>query len=196
MGQRACDPGGTKITHCSPSDVNSGWPAFDRLNPLLQWSYADVWQFLFQFQVPYCELYAQGFTSLGHRHNSQRNTALWDEQAQRYKHAAELKDESQERQGRLGFAPLSSAKIAAPAVSLPQQQQQQQQPTATQNEDDSSRPSVSVTSSQLMRHSSSESTDLSRSQAARDSLSSIQPSAAATQRMSQISEHPIPPQSQ
>jgi len=73
MGQRVGDPG---CTMESVARSDPGWPPFDRINPLLRWSYADVWLFLREFRLPYCTLYDQGYTSLGHRFNTVPNPKL------------------------------------------------------------------------------------------------------------------------
>ena len=35
------------------------------LNPILDWTEEDVWRFIHTYQIPYCELYDQGFRRLG-----------------------------------------------------------------------------------------------------------------------------------
>ena len=51
-----------------------GWPAFLRVNPMLHWSYYDVWGLLAAGGgLPYCELYDRGFTSIGSVANTEPN---------------------------------------------------------------------------------------------------------------------------
>ena len=46
----------------APSDVHKGYPEFFRINPIIGWSYDQVWTFIKDFQVPYCPLYDEGTT--------------------------------------------------------------------------------------------------------------------------------------
>jgi FAD synthetase len=47
-----------KLSFRNMTDHN--WPQFERVNPVINWSYNDVWTFLRNLQVPYCSLYDDG----------------------------------------------------------------------------------------------------------------------------------------
>jgi len=74
MGNRRTDPWSQNLSAICPS--SQGWPIFTRVFPILDWSYSDVWGFLKEFDLTYCSLYDQGYTSLGEIHNSQKNPYL------------------------------------------------------------------------------------------------------------------------
>jgi len=50
------------LSHRNMTDP--GWPAFERINPIINWDYADVWTFLRKLRVNYCVLYDEGWVSL------------------------------------------------------------------------------------------------------------------------------------
>lgn len=99
MGMRRGDPGSENLDTFAPTD--NGWPSMIRVNPILDWSYAQVWEFLLKHNVPYCSLYDQGYTSLGAKATTKRNPLLIDaSNPTQYLPAHTLTDGSVERQGR------------------------------------------------------------------------------------------------
>ncbi|KAH8420584.1 hypothetical protein KR009_011708, partial [Drosophila setifemur] len=119
VGSRNTDPYCQHLAPMQPTD--NDWPPMMRLNPLLEWSYHDVWHYIHMHSVPYCSLYDRGFTSIGYRSNTVPNphlkriqcnclcaansdsdsssvvTCICDD----YRPAWELEDPTQERAGRL-----------------------------------------------------------------------------------------------
>lgn len=74
LGTRVGDPNCGTPAFFSPS---SPWmPPFMRVNPIIYWDYGTVWFFLKFFQLPYCSLYDQGYTSIGKKSNTLQNSHL------------------------------------------------------------------------------------------------------------------------
>jgi len=105
IGIRRGDPFSDKLTHKDMTDKD--WPEFMRIHPIINWTYAHVWQFLRLLKVNYCSLYDQGYTSLGSTYNTYPNPALrieadsTDSRSVVFKPAYELRDGSLERCGRM-----------------------------------------------------------------------------------------------
>ena len=74
MGNRRTDPWSNDLEPFCKS--SPGWPDFTRILPVLDWSYGDVWKFLKEFNLPYCSLYDEGYTSLGEINNTIKNPHL------------------------------------------------------------------------------------------------------------------------
>ena len=99
LGTRTSDPNAKGQGQFSPS---SDWmPPFMRVNPVLDWSYGHVWHFLRKFNLPYCSLYDDGYTSLGSVHDTLPCPALEKPNQDGFWPAYMLSDWSQERAGRL-----------------------------------------------------------------------------------------------
>ncbi|KAK0651811.1 hypothetical protein B0T16DRAFT_87641 [Cercophora newfieldiana] len=99
MGTRRTDPHSENLEHFSPTDTD--WPQLMRVNPLIDWHYAEIWAFIRQLELPFCCLYEQGFSSLGGVTNTRPNPALaLDADGKKFRPAYELVRDDEERLGR------------------------------------------------------------------------------------------------
>ncbi|EEE54271.1 hypothetical protein OsJ_01171 [Oryza sativa Japonica Group] len=99
IGTRIGDPNAVGQEQFSPS--SPGWPPFMRVNPILDWSYRDVWSFLLTCKVKYCSLYDQGYTSIGSIYDTVPNALLCDSTTGKsFRPAYMLSDGRLERAGR------------------------------------------------------------------------------------------------
>lgn len=98
LGVRKGDPEGKGIK--SFERTSPGWPPAMRVFPLLHWDYKDVWSYIDALNLPVCELYKQGFTSIGSPSKTAPNPHLYDSISKTYQHARELKNDDLERVGR------------------------------------------------------------------------------------------------
>ncbi|BFZ56615.1 3'-phosphoadenosine 5'-phosphosulfate sulfotransferase [Savitreella phatthalungensis] len=112
VGTRRNDPHGANLKFFDPTD--QGWPSFMRVHPIIDWNYAQIWDFLLAMEVPYCILYDLGYTSLGGQSDTLPNPSLAidapavqlagsgenGESTVRYRPAWALVDGAEERMGR------------------------------------------------------------------------------------------------
>ncbi|XP_047330924.1 FAD synthase-like isoform X2 [Impatiens glandulifera] len=103
LGVRIGDPTAVGQEQFSPS--SPGWPSFMRINPILDWSYRDVWAFLLTSKVRYCSLYDKGYTSIGSIHDTVPNALLSmsnsPNSGEKFRPAYLLSDGRLERAGRV-----------------------------------------------------------------------------------------------
>ncbi|KAL2671248.1 hypothetical protein Neosp_013827 [[Neocosmospora] mangrovei] len=100
VGTRRTDPHGENLTHFDPTD--SGWPAFMRVHPVIDWHYAQIWAFIRHLGISYCPLYDQGYTSLGGKKDTHPNPHLkkQGQNGEGFRPAYELIADDEERLGR------------------------------------------------------------------------------------------------
>ena len=98
-GIRRTDPYGSKTDYIKETD--SDWPRVYLVNPLLDWTYTDIWDYIFKNKLKYCSLYDKGYTSLGTTKNTIKNVFLLKApNTSEYLPAYMLSDTTQERCGR------------------------------------------------------------------------------------------------
>ena len=98
LGTRSNDPNAGSQNIYAPS--SHYMPPFLRVNPILNWNYGQVWHFLRTFELPYCKLYDDGYTSLGTVKDTMPCPALKKDNDE-YWPAYMLSDWDQERAGRI-----------------------------------------------------------------------------------------------
>ncbi|KAG0674281.1 hypothetical protein C6P40_001188 [Pichia californica] len=85
VGIRRTDPYGSTLNLEQRTDTHRGWPDFMRINPILEWHTSEIWYFIkwlerdssnTNFNIDYCSLYNDGYTSLGGCDNTVRNPQL------------------------------------------------------------------------------------------------------------------------
>lgn len=79
LGTRRGDPYSADLEFYCPSDTDKGWATFMRIHPIIDWTYEQIWRFLRDFKIPYCNLYDKGYTHLGNISNSGPNEFLLQE---------------------------------------------------------------------------------------------------------------------
>ncbi|KAL7539266.1 hypothetical protein ACHAXR_009133 [Thalassiosira sp. AJA248-18] len=100
LGTRKDDPNAGSQGIYAPS--SHYMPPFLRVNPILDWTYGHVWHFLRFFELPYCSLYDDGYTSLGTVKNTLPCPALRkDGENEEYWPAYMLREWGLERAGRI-----------------------------------------------------------------------------------------------
>ncbi|KXT03368.1 hypothetical protein AC578_3964 [Pseudocercospora eumusae] len=96
VGTRRTDPHGRNLSFFDMTDTH--WPSFMRIHPVIDWHYAEIWAFIRELDVEYCELYDLGYTSLGGTDDTHPNPAL--KEGDGYRPAYELVEDEEERLGR------------------------------------------------------------------------------------------------
>ncbi|KAI0478608.1 hypothetical protein GGR56DRAFT_330164 [Xylariaceae sp. FL0804] len=99
VGTRRTDPHGARLAAFDPTDP--GWPPFMRVHPVIDWHYREIWGFIRALEIPYCELYDMGYTSLGGTDDTHPNPALrLKGSSDGFRPAYELMEDDEERLGR------------------------------------------------------------------------------------------------
>jgi 3'-phosphoadenosine 5'-phosphosulfate sulfotransferase (PAPS reductase)/FAD synthetase len=75
MGTRRTDSAYfASMSAFAPTDGD--WPSFMRINPILEWTYSEIWYFMRKLKLPYCTLYDRGYTSVDNTLNTVPNQDL------------------------------------------------------------------------------------------------------------------------
>ena len=82
------------------SMTDGDWPEFMRINPILDWSFSEIWFLIRLYKIPYCILYDFGFTSIDNKLNTIPNKDLCKPNNQGYFPAYLLENQETERTSR------------------------------------------------------------------------------------------------
>jgi len=74
MGCRESDFKNNK--HCNIEITDDGWPQIIRVYPIFDWTYEEVWLYHKMYNLDYCSLYDEGYTSLGVYYKTYKNKEL------------------------------------------------------------------------------------------------------------------------
>jgi FAD synthetase len=106
MGTRRTDPYASNMLPFS--STTEGWPTYGLINPILDWSYQDIWKFTLGNGFHYCVLYELGYSSIGNKNDTSPNPYLKKDVSKnlldsdnKYLPAWKLTDEKHERAGRI-----------------------------------------------------------------------------------------------
>ena len=80
--------------------TDGDWPKYMRVNPILDWSYSEIWYLMRVLKLPYCSLYDCGYTSIDNTLNTVPNKDLLCENGVDYMPAWRLENEASERYSR------------------------------------------------------------------------------------------------
>lgn len=80
--------------------TDGDWPKYMRVNPILDWTFSEIWYFMRLLKLPYCSLYDRGYTSIDNTLNTVQNKDLLVENGVDYLPAWRLQDGESERYSR------------------------------------------------------------------------------------------------
>ena len=76
LGTRCEDPAAQYQQNGLVDATSKGWPPLIRVSPIFNWSYPQVWQYIFDGDVPFCPVYAHGYSSIGGKDTCGQNPHL------------------------------------------------------------------------------------------------------------------------
>ena len=76
LGTRCEDPAAQYQQNGLVDATSKGWPSLIRVSPIFNWSYPQVWQYIFDGDVPFCPVYAHGYSSIGGKDTCGQNPHL------------------------------------------------------------------------------------------------------------------------